>query len=511
MTVAEVDPPTTQLPPGWLSVKVGTLFEVVGGGTPDTKIESYWQGQIPWISSADITPYGRITARRHVSSEAVAASATAVVPAGSLIVVTRVGLGKVAVAEYALCFSQDSQALLFQNLPLNVDYVAYYLRQAARNFRFQSRGTTIPGITKKQLLDVSVPLPPLPEQARIVSKIEELFSKLDAGVAELKRTQALLKRYRQSLLHAAVTGELTREWRQQQGAQLVDAAPLLAGILAERRRKWEANGKKGKYKEPQGPDVAGLPELPPGWVWASVEQVAEIGTGATPLKGERRFYDGGTIPWVTSGAMNSDLITEPTAYITDAALQETNAKIFPVGTLLVAMYGEGKTRGKVGELAIPAATNQACAALTCATPNKTTQFIKLFFRWNYDNLRRSASGGVQPNLSLGIIKEIIIPLPPLAEQNQIVSEVERRLSILDNMEATVSAELKRAESTRQSILHRAFTGQLVPQDATDEPASVLLDRIQAEKLKAGAKAIREGTGRRGRPRKLKEVTSLFSE
>ncbi|MDL2342703.1 restriction endonuclease subunit S [Deinococcus sp. MIMF12] len=346
------------------------------------------------------------------------------------------------------------------------------------------------------LTDYSLPLPPLPEQRRIVARIEELFSKLDAGTAELKRTQALLKRYRQSLLHAAVTGELSREWRAANPATET-GAELLTRILEERRGRWAQSGKKGKYKEPQEPETAGLPELPTEWTWASVEQVADVGTGATPLKGERRFYEGGSIPWVTSGAMNSDFITEPTNFITEAAVQETNAKVFPAGTLLIAMYGEGKTRGKVGELVIPAATNQACAALMFSGPGETRSFAKLFFRWNYDNLRRAAAGGVQPNLSLGIIKEISLPLPPLPEQTYIVSEVERRLSILDNLEATVSAELKRAEAMRQSVLHRAFTGGLVPQDPADEPASVLLERIQAEKLKAGAAAVRAG-GRRGR-------------
>ena len=111
-------------------------------------------------------------------------------------------------------------------------------------------------------------------------------------MAELKRTRALLKRYRQSVLHAAVTGELSRRWREAQGDELEDARHLLAHILDERRSRWTASGKKGKYAEPQGPDVAGLPELPQGWVWATVEQLIvsiRTGTGDVPVDDKTVF------------------------------------------------------------------------------------------------------------------------------------------------------------------------------------------------------------------------------
>ncbi|AWN22134.1 hypothetical protein DKM44_01835 [Deinococcus irradiatisoli] len=147
------------------------------------------------------------------------------------------------------------------------------------------RGTSYPAVRDSDVQEQPIALPPLPEQQRIVAKIEELFSKLDAGVAELKRTQVLLKRYRHSLLHAAVTGELSRGWREAQQGELEDAGELLKRILEERRAKWAASGRKGKYVEPKGPDVTGLPELPQGWVWASVEQLLSgirTGTGEPP-------------------------------------------------------------------------------------------------------------------------------------------------------------------------------------------------------------------------------------
>lgn len=370
-------------------------------------------------------------------------------------------------------------------------FVLYGLRNKASELAAQATGTTFSAISADVVRSLPFPLPPLREQERIVTKLEELFSRLDAGLEAVKRTQALLKHYRQSVLRDAVTGELSREWRERHRTDHSDtesAERLLARILAERRARWEQGGRKGKYVEPGGPDTAGLPKLPHGWVWVSVEQLALVGTGATPLRSRADYYENGDIPWVTSGALNSATVHSAEKLITPLAVAETNAKVFPIGTLLVAMYGEGRTRGKIAELGIYAATNQACAALVFEESAQSAKtFVRLFFEKNYDDLRRLSSGGVQPNLNLSIIREMAVPLAPLTEQAIIVSEVERRLSIIDDMEASLVAEVRRAESLRQSILHRAFTGRLVPQDPTDEPASELLKRIHAERGTAGGR------------------------
>jgi type I restriction enzyme S subunit len=247
----------------------------------------------------------------------------------------------------------------------------------------------------------------------------------------------------------------------------------------------QANGKppkdnqwKLKYKEPVKPDISVLPELPAGWVWACVEQLAQVETGATPLRSKNEYYENGSINWITSGALNDLFIRSASDLITELAIKETNVKVFPENTILIAMYGEGKTRGKVSELLIKAATNQACAALLFNGISKRVKdYGKLFFRKNYDDIRNLSSGGVQPNLNLGIIKSSVIPLPPLAEQTQIVAEVEKRLSVAEEVEQQINRNLKRAEHLRQAILKRAFSGKLVPQNPADEPASVLLEKL----------------------------------
>jgi type I restriction enzyme S subunit len=349
-----------------------------------------------------------------------------------------------------------------------------------------------------------LPIAPTNEQARIVAKIEELFSDLDAGVAALKRAKANLKRYRASVLKSAVEGKLTEQWRVKHPAKQ-PASALLARILLERRQKWEADqlakfaaAKKeppknwrDKYVEPTPPDTTGLPELPEGWCWASVDQICEVGTGTTPSRTNSRFYESGTIPWIMSGAVNLPFVDEASLFVTEFALQETTLRVYPVGTLILALYGEGKTRGMVSELRIKATVNQALGALVFSDVAASMQpFVKVFLTSNYVQLRRQAAGGMQPNLNLGIVKQIAIPLPYIDEQVQIASEVSTKISQIDAAEVQIEHGLLRAARLRQSILKRAFEGKLVPQDPKDEPASALLERLRA------SRTIHEGSGNR---------------
>ena len=336
-------------------------------------------------------------------------------------------------------------------------------------------------------------LPPIREQQRISDALDELLSDLDAGVEALQRAQAKLALYRASVLKAAVQGDLTAEWRKQH-PDTEPASALLQRILTERRQRWEqeqlrkfkAAGKtppanwKAKYKEPVAPDTTNLPELPKGWCWATVDQVCEVGTGATPNRGQRaRYYDGGSIPWVTSSCVNLSFVDHPSELVTENALEECNLTVYPPGALLLAMYGEGKTRGMHTQLRIHAATNQALAALQMASNIRS--YLRLFLAKNYQDVRRSASGGVQPNLNLDVVRSIALPLPPQHEQNAIVECAEDQLSVIEHIETDIDSKLATANALRQSILRHAFTGQLVPQDPNDEPASELLKRIAAER------------------------------
>jgi type I restriction enzyme S subunit len=210
-----------------------------------------------------------------------------------------------------------------------------------------------------------------------------------------------------------------------------------------------------------------------------LEDIANIGTGATPNRLNKEYYNNGIIPWINSSSTNCTYITEASEYITEKAINETNCKIYPIGTLIVAMYGEGKTRGQVSELLIESATNQACAAISLIDTN-IKAYIKNYFEGNYFHLRKLAEGGNQPNLSIGKISNYTIPLPPLSEQHRITTEIEKCFSIIDIIEcgkADLQTAIKQAKS---KILDLAIHGKLVPQDQNDEPAIELLKRINPD-------------------------------
>ena len=216
------------------------------------------------------------------------------------------------------------------------------------------------------------------------------------------------------------------------------------------------------------------------WEEKTIGEIAKVGTGATPLRSNQKYY-GGNIAWVTSGELNNNFVTTATEFITDLAIKETNVTVYPKHTLLIAMYGEGKTRGKCSELLIEAGTNQAIAAVVITDTNLYRLFLKYFCFHNYNNIRRQSLGGVQPNLNLTHIKNIKFPFPTLQEQQKIVEEIEKRFEVADNVAKIVEENLEKAEQLKQSILKKAFEGRLVPQDPTDEPASVLLERIKEER------------------------------
>jgi type I restriction enzyme S subunit len=352
---------------------------------------------------------------------------------------------------------------------------------------------TVKHLSSKTIGEIELPLPPRAEQTRIVEKLESLLADLDAGVAELQAAQRKLARYRQSLLKAAVEGALTADWREANAPQET-GAQLLQRILCERRARFERkHGGKKKYKEPAAPDTSQLPALPQRWVWATIDQLASVGTGVTPLRSNRAYFDGGTIPWTTSGALNEEIVMSASEHVTELAIAGCRLELYPPGSLLVAMYGEGKTRGKCAELAFASTINQAIAALVFEDSALAVRpHVKTFLLDAYEAMRKQASGGVQPNLNLQIIKVLPVPLPPLEEQHQITAQLDAALSACKDQEHAIVHALKQAAAQRRNLLRAAFSGQIVPQDPADEPASALLARIRAAQGDGAASRKKRG-------------------
>lgn len=470
------------------------IADVVGGGTPSTSEPANFDGgDIPWITPADLSGYREkhiSRGVRNITERGLKHSGARLMPAGTVLFSSRAPVGYVAIAANPVTTNQGFKNFVLAS-GVDPSYVYFYLKHARALIETLAGGTTFKEISGARATQIPVPLAPLPEQYRIVAEIERRFARLDAAVASLQRARANLRRYRASVLKAACEGRLVpteAELARREGRDYEPASVLLERIMKERRARREEPGRhRGRHREPEPPALPILPLIPEGWVWTTLGQLCDVSTGSTPLTTTREYYDGGTIPWVTSAAVNSLQVTAAEKWVTERAVREHRLRRYPAGTLILAMYGEGHNRGKVAELLLDATINQALAALLFeGLSDLCRSYVRLLLLSRYEETRRAAVGGVQPNLNLSAVGRIPVPLPPLAEQQRIVAEVERRLSVIETMESVVETNLKRSERLRQAILRRAFEGKLVPQDPTDEPASVLLERIRAERERDGS-------------------------
>jgi type I restriction enzyme S subunit len=423
-------------------------------------------------------------------------------------------------------------------------------------------GSTRKRISRKNLGRIEFPLPPSPEQSRIVTEIETQFTRLDAAVAGLERAQANIRRYKAAVLKAACEGRLVpteAELVHAEGRDYEPADQLLARILAERHARWEATQwereiekakqkaakaarkaagrplKRGeklapeewqdlpedvygrylskddqwkqKYKEPALPDTVSLPELQEGWVWVTLEQISDMTQYGTS---EKASLDPTGIPVLRMGN------------IQDGELDFSNLKYFPLdwpklddfllqdGDVLFNRTNSAELVGKTAVYkrfhprAVFASYLIRVGTHNDYIPDLLSFYINSFYGRRYIASVVSQQVG-QANVSGTKLSRMPVVLPPVAEQSRIVAEVERRLSLVGALEASVGAALARAGRLRQSVLKQAFEGRLVPQDPDDEPASVFLERIKAEKAR-GSTARRAPTKRKGKGKGSREKT-----
>ncbi|HWQ95797.1 MAG TPA: restriction endonuclease subunit S [Candidatus Methylomirabilis sp.] len=379
-------------------------------------------------------------------------------------------------------------------------YFAYFLKSPFywNSISEKSLGIAIPNVNASKLKQIFIPLPSLPEQRAIVSKIEQLFSDLDSSIENFKKAQAQLKRYRQSVLKAACEGRLMpteAELARKEGRTYEPADVLLARILKERCEKW--NG-RGKYTELAAPDTKGLPELPEGWSYTFIDALLSMertgiktGPFGSLLKKHEHRIEG--IPVL--GIENIEamrFIAGSKIHITkEKSNQLSSYDALPNDVLI-------SRSGTVGEVCVvPEGLGEARIStnlmrVTLAPNGMLPLFFIFLFNGSLfvlNQVLELCKGSTRNFLNQDILFSLIFPIPPLAEQCRIVSEIERRFSISDKMEATITESLQKAESLRQSILKKAFEGKLLnkieleeARKAPDwEPAEKLLEKIKAEK------------------------------
>jgi type I restriction enzyme S subunit len=325
-------------------------------------------------------------------------------------------------------------------------------------------------LTHERFRKLLVPVAPLSEQRRIVAEIEKQFTRLEAGVAALKRVQANLKRYRAAVLKAACEGHLVEteaELARKEARDYESGVALLTRILSERRRSWQG---RGKYKEPVEPDTAKLGELPEGWSWASPDQVSSaapyalaIGPFGSNLKVSDYTTSGVPLVFVRN-IKSSRFGGDRAVFVSEAKAEELRAHRVSKGDVLITKMGEPPGDACLYPESEPDAVITAdCIKLRISPLLTHNRFFVYAINSEVvkPQIKQITKGVAQMKVSLGRFSNLALPLPPLAEQVRIVAEVERRLSVVEGLEAVVAANMKRATRLRQSILQKAFRGELI--------------------------------------------------
>ena len=405
------------VPDGWTAVALGEVCRIVSGATPKTEVAANWGGDIRWVTPNDLSKDRSqvITGGQRALTQVGYDSCSArLFPAGSVIVSSRAPVGYVAIAGAEMCTNQGCKTAVPPDY-IDSRYLYWYLIAAKPDLEARASGTTFKEISAARFAETRLQFPSLAEQHRIVDLLEDHLSRLDAADA-LVRTS--IRR------QAALRDAALYDWVQR------------------------ARGSAGVEVVPLG-------------------SIAKVSSGLTPLKANRAFYDGGTVPWITSGDLHQGVITKATHFVTERALADTTLKMVPAGALLIAMYGEGKTRGTAAELGIDATTNQACAAVVLHDPD-LRPWVRLVLDANYTRVRRLAAGGVQPNLNLSIIKAIEVPIPKADLRGELLAERRELDERSRRLRADLAAAQSRGRSLRRSLLAAAFSGRLtteLPQPA----------------------------------------------
>ena len=505
-----------QLPSSWCWTTTGEISSVVGGGTPDTSDSANFGGSIPWITPADMSNHHEKTiggGARTITVQGLSCSGAKVLPAGTVLFSSRAPIGYVAVASNEVTTNQGFKSFIPKPGVFS-DYLYYWLKASKKRAESLASGTTFLELSGAKAAQLPVPLAPIAEQTRIVAKLEELLSDLDAGVAELKAAQKKLAQYRQSLLKAAVEGALTAEWRTQH-QPTETGAQLLQRILQERRARWEARqrakfaeqGKtppkdwQKKYPEPVQPDTTDLPELPQGWVWASLDQLALDSSYGTSVK--CGYESQGASVLRIPNVIARKLVLDDLKFASQPLDLHKSEYLAPGDILVVRTNGSVSLVGRAAEVTEPLPGDFYFASyllrVRCLETSVVHRWVSALLASRQGRSwieSRAASSAGQHNLSLSTLLTIPIPLPPIVEQAEAMNALEAVLLSVSEQEQFLDKSLQQSTAQRQNILRAAFSGQLVAQDPHDEPASVLLERIRAERAAQGA--VKKPRGRKAK-------------
>jgi type I restriction enzyme, S subunit len=358
----------------------------------------------------------------------------------------------------------------------------------------QAGGTTRQRIAGGRVKQLEIPVPPLPEQRRIVAKIDSLSGKSKLARDQLDHVRRLVQKYKQAILAAAFRGDLTREWRDQQAA--IESA---SDLIKRTEEPLQSRGGREATTDVK-PGIAGLSvnapetEPPPNWAWVRLRRVARQETGHTPSRSHPEYWDGG-IPWIgipDAGNHHGQVIRQTLQTISDQGLANSSARLLPAGTVCLSRTA---SVGYVTIMGRPMATSQDFATWTC-TPALVPKYLMFALMAEGENIRKFGEGSTHTTIYFPEIRALHICLAPLAEQQKIVAKVEKALAWIDRLASEATGAHSLIDRLDQAVLVKAFQGELVPQDPSDEPASILLERIKRARSSVSAGVRRKGQSKR---------------
>lgn len=418
------------------------------------------------------------------------------ISAGDVLLTIVGALGRTAVVpETHPEFTLQRSVAVLKSEVINPNYLRYLLDSpvAQTFFLENAKGTAQKGIYLKALGGMQVPIAPLAEQTRIAQKLDELLAQVDTLKARIDAIPALLKRFRQSTLAAAVSGRLTADWRADQADLIEEGNPATAGGV-------DANAVLQAQKEQLTPItqtalVLALREqgdIPNGWQWKMLVNLAKLESGHTPRKSISSYWENGDVPWLSLQdirAADGKEIHQTKHMPTMLGIENSSARLLPKGTVC---FCRDISVGYVTIMGKSMSTTQHFANWICKE-ELIPKYLMFAFMASREHLTRSGQGSTVKTIYMPALKELRLSLPPLEEQTEIVRRVEQLFAFTDQLEAKIKTAQARINHLTQSILAKAFRGELVPQDPNDEPASELLARIHAQraaepKAKRGRKA-----------------------
>ena len=390
-----------EYPKEWNTLKIKEIGKVILGTTPSTKDEDNWNGIVPFITPGDITGYKIRNTVRTISEQGLDEKRK--LPKNSITVSCIGNIGRVGITQLDLAMSnQQINSIVPHEKVADNYFVLFLIKYFGDEFENYASKTTVPILNKTNFSNIKLEVPPLPEQQKIASILSTVQDAIEQTEAVIQASHELKK---SMMKHLFTYGPVPVDQTDQVELEETDVG-----------------------------------QVPLNWEIQKLDEISDITSGGTPSRKKKEYWENGDIPWVKTGEVDYGIIDDTEEKITKEGLNNSSAKLFPNGTVLIAMYGQGVTRGRVAKLGLDATSNQACAAFL-NLKGITNDYLFYALQYEYERLRSYAHGANQKNLSATLLKQFRIAIPDQKNQTSIVNslssidqkmgqEIDKKLSLV---------------------------------------------------------------------------------